>query len=263
MTTHLPFSPTLFDGKSVLVTGGGRGIGHAVAAAFAQTGARVLVHVGVEARGDVAELFPDLDVDARERMSLVAGDLIGEDGPARLIDTAADRLGGLDVLINNAGTMFGRVPAETMTAEHYARVSDLNARSVVLASTRAIPLLKASGEGAIVNTTSISATTGGSPGSSIYSAAKAFVSTYTRSLARELAPDKIRVNAVSPGTIMTDFHRRYSSEEKLAATAKAIPLQRLGTPQDCVGAYLFLSASALSGYITGQVLEVNGGQLMG
>ena len=96
-----------------------------------------------------------------------------------------------------------------------------------------------------------------------FSASKAFVSTWTRALARELAPDAIRVNAVSPGTIMTDFHRRYSSQEKLDKTAASIPLKRLGTAEDCAPAYVFLASSALSGYITGQILEINGGQFMG
>ena len=113
-----------------------------------------------------------------------------------------------------------------------------------------------------VSTVSISALTGGSAGSAIYSATKAFVSTYSKALARELAPAGIRVNCVSPGTIATDFHERYSSPEKLEATRKAIPLQRLGTPEDCAPAYLFLAAASLSGYITGQVIEINGGQLI-
>ena len=113
---------------------------------------------------------------------------------------------------------------------------------------------------AIVNTVSISASTGGSPGSSIYSATKAFVATYTRGLARELAPDGIRANAVSPGVIDTDFHQRYSSAEKLENTRRQIPLQRLGTAEDCAPAFLFLASAALSGYVTGQVLEINGGQ---
>ena len=125
-----------------------------------------------------------------------------------------------------------------------------------------IPLLRNSSNGSIINTVSISATTGGSPGSSIYSATKAFVTAYTKALARELAPDNIRANAVSPGTISTDFHKRYSTEEKLEVTKKAIPLQRLGEPEDCSSAYLFLASELLSGYITGQVLEINGGQLI-
>ena len=96
----------------------------------------------------------------------------------------------------------------------------------------------------------------------VYSATKAFVATYSKALARELAPEGIRVNCVSPGTITTDFHQRYSSPEKLEATRKTIPLGRLGTAEDCAPAYLFLASHVLSGYITGQVLEVNGGQLI-
>ncbi len=166
------------------------------------------------------------------------------------------------MLVNNAGTMLGRVPADEMSAAHYHKVSDLNARSVVLLTSLLLPLLRKSQAASIINVTSISATTGGSPGSSEYSASKAFVSTYTRSLARELAADGIRVNAISPGTIDTDFHQCYSSPEKLAAVAAAIPLKRLRTPQDCAPACLFLASNLLSGYITGQILEINGGQLM-
>jgi NAD(P)-dependent dehydrogenase (short-subunit alcohol dehydrogenase family) len=168
----------------------------------------------------------------------------------------------VDVLINNAGTMVGRFPAEMMTGEQYHQVVHLNQTAVVAVTSALIPSLKQAKGAAIVNTVSISALTGGSPGSSLYSASKAFVSTYSKALARELAPFGIRVNCVSPGTIDTDFHARYSSAEKLEATRKTIPLQRLGTPEDCAPAYLFLAAGSLSGYITGQVLEINGGQLI-
>ncbi|SMF18810.1 3-oxoacyl-[acyl-carrier protein] reductase/hypothetical protein [Tistlia consotensis] len=256
-----PFRSDLFAGRRVLVTGAGRGIGKAVAEAFLATGARVLAHTGLQPRG-LEEAFPGLAPETRQRLSLTACDLAAAEGAGTLLATLRETLGGLDVLVNNAGTMLGRVPAEAVDAAHYARVLDLNARSVVLLSAGALPLLRESPAAAIVNTVSISARTGGSPGSSLYSAAKAFVATHTRSLARELAPDGIRVNAVSPGTIMTDFHRRYSTPEKLAATAQSIPLKRLGTPEDCAGAYLFLAAPELSGYVTGQVVEVNGGQLM-
>ncbi|MEO1398779.1 MAG: SDR family oxidoreductase, partial [Pseudomonadota bacterium] len=125
-----------------------------------------------------------------------------------------------------------------------------------------IPHLKNAESASIINTVSISARTGGSAGSSIYSATKAFVSTYTKALARELAPHSIRANAISPGTVSTDFHKRYSTEEKLENTRLSIPLQRLGTPEDCAAAYVFFASEKLSGYVTGQVLEVNGGQLI-
>lgn len=259
------FRNDLFAGRRLLVTGAGSGIGQAVARAFLESGATVLAHTGRTPR-QPAEVFPGLPSQATSRLTLAACDLASEDGANRLLERVREALGGLDLLVNNAGTMLGRVAAEAATAEHYARVLDLNARSAVLLCAGAIPLLResaAAGRGpAIVNTVSISARTGGSPGSSLYSAAKAFVSTHTRALARELAPEGIRVNAVSPGTVMTDFHRRYSTPEKLKATAASIPMGRLGTPEDCVGAYLFLASPALSGYVTGQIIEVNGGQLM-
>ena len=125
-----------------------------------------------------------------------------------------------------------------------------------------LPVFSRRGGGCIINVSSISARTGGSPGSSIYSASKAFVATLTRSLAKELADRNIRVNAISPGTIDTAFHERFSSREKLEKTRAGIPLQRLGTPDDCVGSALFLAADSLSGYVTGQVIEINGGQLL-
>ena len=258
---ELPFRKDLFTDRRALVTGAGRGIGQAVAHALLACGAKVVAHCGIAERGP-EEVFPDLTAEQAARVAVTGIDLTAAESAAELIETAAGTLGGLDLLINNAGTMLGRKPAEDMTAAHYDAVTDLNARSVVLLSAAAIPLLRKSDTAAIVNTVSISARTGGSPGSSVYSAAKAFVATHTRALARELAGDGIRVNAVSPGTIMTDFHRRYSSPEKLEATAGAIPLQRLGRASDCVGTYLFLAAPELSGYVTGQVIEVNGGQLM-
>lgn len=257
------YRPDLFAGARVLVTGAGRGIGAAVARAFLATGAAVLAHAG-RTEEHLAAWAADLPEEARGRLSTVCADVATTAGVEAVVAATRARFGDrLDVLVNNAGTMLGRVPQGQVDADHYARVVDLNARSVVLLCATLEPLLAASGHGAIVNTVSISARTGGSPGSSLYSAAKAFVATHTRSLAKELAPRAIRVNAVSPGTIDTDFHQRYSSAEKLAATAQAIPLGRLGTVEDCAPAYLFLAAPALSGYITGQVLEVNGGQFMG
>ena len=247
-----------FRGKRVLVTGSSRGIGAAVAAAFAQLGARVAIHgrdaaaveaaaAGMAAAGMAAGVIP------------LAGDFADKAEVRRVVESAVDRLGGLDVLINNAGTMLGRVALGDIDDDFLQKQFDLNAASAVIASRTALPALIAS-KGAIVNTGSISGRTGGSAGSSLYSAAKAFQASLARSLATELAPHGIRVNAVSPGTIDTDFHQRYSPPDKLMQTAARIPLKRLGTAQDCVGAYLFLASGRLAGYITGQVIEVNGGQ---
>ncbi|CCM77575.1 SDR family NAD(P)-dependent oxidoreductase [Rhizobium mesoamericanum] len=254
------FHPKLFDNRNVVVTGGGRGIGLEVARQFLDCGARVLVHLGRSAKRDLPDFL--LTAEADRRAFLVAADFSTSGGTGQFAEKALATFDRIDVLINNAGTMVGRFAAGDLSDEQYQTIVRLNQTSVVEVTRALLPALRASQEAAIVNTVSISAVTGGSPGSAIYSASKAFVATYSKALARELAPDGIRVNCVSPGTIKTDFHQRYSSPEKLEQTRKAIPLQRLGTSEDCAPAYLFLSAPSLSGYITGQVLEINGGQLI-
>ncbi|MGO4437978.1 SDR family NAD(P)-dependent oxidoreductase [Rhizobium sp. RAF56] len=254
------FHPKLFDRRNVVVTGAGRGIGLEVARQFLDCGAHVLVHIGRGGERDLPDFL--LMAEGERRAFLVPADFTSEEGTAAFAATVGEVFDRVDVLVNNAGTMLGRFPAGELTDEQYDRVVQLNQTSVVEITRALLPMLKASGEAAIVNTVSISALTGGSPGSAIYSASKAFVATYSKALARELAPDGIRVNCVSPGTIATDFHERYSSKDKLEQTRKSIPLQRLGTAEDCAPTYLFLAAAPLSGYITGQVIEVNGGQLI-
>lgn len=245
-----PIDPGL-EGKRVLITGASRGIGAGAARLFAEAGAKLALHY----RRQPAEAAEIKDA------VLLQADFADRAAPAQVVEAATRALGGLDVLINNAGHMLGRTSLAEMDDAALDRVFDLNARSVVAASRAALPALRASG-GSIINVTSISARTGGSSGSALYSAAKAFVSTFTRALATELAADGIRVNAVSPGTIMTEFHEIYSTPEKLEGTRQRIPLQRLGSGDDCAGAFLFLASERLGGYVTGQVIEVNGGQLM-
>ena len=239
------------EGRSVLVTGANRGIGAAAARAFAAAGCRVAAHCHSDP-GEAAAI---------EGVAILRGDLADMAEVRRVVAEAEAALGGLDVLVNNAGHMLGRIPLAEMDDAAVDRVFDLNARSVVAACRAALPALVAS-QGCIVNVTSISARSGGSPGSGLYSSAKGFVSTFTRALATELAPQGIRVNAVSPGTITTRFHEVYSSPEKLEATRRRIPLQRLGTAEDCAGTFLYLASPRLAGYVTGQIIEVNGGQLM-
>ena len=254
------FHPKLFENRNVVVTGAGRGIGLEVARQFLDCGAHVLVHTGRGSGRDLPDFL--MEAEADRRAFLISGDFAAGNGTRDFVSAASERFDRIDVLVNNAGTMLGRFPAGELTDEQYERVVHLNQTAVMEVTRGLLPQLRAAGQAAIVNTVSISALTGGSPGSAIYSASKAFVATYSKALARELAPDGIRVNCVSPGTISTDFHERYSTTEKLEQTRRSIPLQRLGTPEDCAPAYLFLAAPTLSGYITGQVIEINGGQLI-
>lgn len=246
-------------GKAVLITGASTGIGAALARAFAAQGAKVAAHYNAS-RAE-AERLADEIANAGGKVHLVQADFSRSQDVRRAVEDAAAALGGLDGLINNAGGMVKRVRYEMATDDDYDAVMDLNARSVIVASKAAIPHLKKNG-GFIVNTTSIAARNGASNGAGLYGSAKAFVSNVTRGMAKELIPLGIRVNAVAPGVITTPFHERYSTPEQLAAMLNTVPQGRLGIAEDCVGAYLFLASATLSGYIIGQVIEVNGGQLM-
>lgn len=249
-----------FAGKKVLVTGGGSGIGAAVALAFGAAGAHVAVHYSRNREG--AQAVADQIVQLGGQAHVLGGDLLDRAVAGSLVGDAAQALGGLDILINNAGDMFGRRPLDAATDEDFDRVVQLNVHAAFAVCRAAAPLMRAAGGGTMINTTSIAARTGGGEGVGLYGAAKAFTSTMTRVFAREMAPHGIRVNAVAPGVILTDFHVRNSSPEQLEGARKSIPMGRTGTSDDCVGAYLFLADELLAGYITGQVIEVNGGQLM-
>lgn len=249
------------SGKIVLVSGGGSGIGAAIAEAFGCHGAKVGMHYHHSDSQTVSACATRICAAGGEAFPLQA-DLGSSLAVKKMIDQTIEHFGRLDILVNNAGSMVGRKRLEAVDDDFIDQVFNLNARSVVTACRAVLPGFTAQGGGSIINVSSISARTGGSPGSSIYSASKAFVSTLTRSLARELADQNIRVNAISPGTIDTAFHEQFSNRDKLEKTRGSIPLQRLGTAQDCVGTALYLAADSLSGYVTGQVIEVNGGQLM-
>ena len=246
-------------GKAVLVTGSSTGIGAAVARALARQGAAVAVHYN-ESREAAEGVAAAVEL-AGGKAVLVRGDMAAEGVSEKVVAEAAAALGRLDGLINNAGGMLGRIPIGEITDAHYGRVMDLNARSVLAATRAAIPHLTKT-RGFIINTSSIAARHGGGPGSTLYAAAKGFVSTITHGHAKELIGLGIRVNAVSPGVIMTPFHERYSSPDQLEQQRKSIPMGFVGTADHCVGAYLFLASETLSGFITGQIIEVNGGQLM-
>ncbi|GAA0898497.1 SDR family oxidoreductase [Pseudonocardia zijingensis] len=248
-----------FTGKVALVTGAGSGIGAAVAEGFGRRGAHVVVHYGHNREG--AEKVASAVQEAGGAASVVSADLSSPAGATRLVDEVVAAHGRLDVLVNNAGDLLGRTPIAEMTDGQFARVMDLNTTSVFAACRQAVPVMQRQGAGAIVNVTSVAARTGGAGGSVAYATAKGAVSTFTRGLAKEVARDGIRVNAIAPGIIVTPFHERNTSGEQMAAMVAGIPMGRSGTPEECVGTVLFLADDGMSGYVTGQVIEINGGQL--
>jgi 3-oxoacyl-[acyl-carrier protein] reductase len=246
-------------GRAVLITGASTGIGAALARAFAAQSARVAIHYN--SSREAAEALVAEIAEAGGEAFALKGDIAKAANVAKVVEEAAAKLGGLDGLINNAGNTFERRTYADMTEEFYDSVMDLNARSVVFACRAAIPHLKQNG-GFIINTSSLAARNGASGGMGLYGSSKAFVSNLTRGLAKELIPFGIRVNAVAPGFIQTRIHDLYSTDTHRQAALATIPQGRAGTPEDCVGAYLFLASESLSGYIVGQTIEVNGGQLM-
>ena len=247
-------------GKAVLITGASTGIGAALAHAFAAQGARVGLHYN--ASEDAAKAVAYEISAAGGEAVLIRADVSTGAGARSAVEQAVAAFGGLDGLVNNAGGMVRRIAYADVSEQDYDEIMDLNARSVIVASQAAVAPMKAAGGGFIINTTSVAARNGASGGAGLYGSSKAFVHNVTRGMAKELIPFGIRVNAVAPGVITTPFHERYSTEAQLTAQLATIPAGRLGVAEDCVGAYLFLACASLSGYIIGQVIEVNGGQLM-
>ena len=246
--------------KAVLVTGASSGIGAAVARGFGACGARVAVHYR-GSRNEADAVARDIEAQGGQAF-VVQADVTDSAAVDRMVAAVHERFGRIDVLVNNAGGFVKRSPIVDADDDYIDAVFRLNARSVVAVSRRVIPLMSAAGGGVIINVTTQAARTGGGPGAGLYAACKGFVSTITRTMAKELVKDKIRVNAVAPGVIETPFHDGHSSPEVLKNFANAIPMGRLGTAQECVGAFLFLASENAGSYVTGQVIEVNGGQVM-
>jgi 3-oxoacyl-[acyl-carrier protein] reductase len=247
-------------GKVVLVTGGSTGIGAEVAKEFAANGAKVMVHYNASEAD--AKAVVDAITAKGGVAQMVKGDVIDRSQPKKIVDATVKAFGRIDVLINNAGGMLGRKPLAELTDEQYDKVMDLNAWSVMAFTREVAPIMRQQGGGNIINTTSIAARNGGGGGAVLYAASKGFVSTWTRGMSKELWADKIRVNAVAPGVITTPFHERYSNAQQMEAMRATVPMGYLAEAHECVGAFLFLASDKLSGYMIGQVMEVNGGQLM-
>ena len=244
----------LLQNEIAVITGAAseRGIGRAIAALFVQQGAKVAVF-DIDG-GKVEELAQSLGQDHRGyRCNVCKNEEI-----VKSIENVFGEMGPPSILVNNAGITQPKRIAE-ISEDDYEAVLDVNLRGTFLCSKAVIPFMKKSGKGSIISMSSVSAKRGGGLfGGPHYSAAKAGIQGLTRAMARELAPDGIRVNAVAPGLIDTDISKGKLTPELKAQIVDTIPMKRIGTPLDVARACLFF-ASELSGYVTGEVMDVNGG----
>jgi len=251
----------LLDGKVAIITGAATGIGRASAVAFAQAGARLVV---TDVRED--ELTRTVEVVRGVGGEVVAltADLGRPDAGADLVDTALSRWGRLNVLFNNAGvgTMVVGGTVETIDLDHWDLAQDVNVRAMYLVSRAAVPAMRGAGGGSIVNTSSVSAFRGsvGRP-SHAYAASKGAVLALTRAMAASYGRDRIRVNAICPGTIRTRLTADFIARaERDAAEGRGIPLGRVGEPEDIAQCALFLASDDAS-WISGAAIVVDGGAL--
>jgi 3-oxoacyl-[acyl-carrier protein] reductase len=244
--------------RTVVVTGGGSGIGAAVARGFGAVGAQVVVHFH-GSRDGAEEVGRDIEA-AGGRALVRQGDLTDRTAGDELFAAITREVGHVDVLVNNVGGLVERSPVAETNDELYDAYMEINFGSMFRACRAVVPVMNAGG--AIINISSIAARNGGGAGSSLYCAGKGAVSSFTRALAKELAPQRIRVNAISPGIIETKFHE-VTPPDAFAAMVSAIPLGRAGQPDEIVGPSLFLASEGMSSFVTGHVLEVNGGHVMG
>jgi 3-oxoacyl-[acyl-carrier protein] reductase len=246
-------------GKVALVTGASSGIGAATAAVLADLGACVAISYHHNEEG--AERVCRIIQAAGGKPIAIRADVRRAEEITSLVKQAADELGPIDILVNNAGSLIERQTILEMTAERWDEVMNLNLKSAMLCSQAVAASMIERKTGAIINVVSIAGRTGGGPGAGAYSVAKGGLITFTKSLAKDLAPHGVRVNAISPGVIDTPFHEVFSTPEMIRNFVGTIPLGRVGTPDECAKVIAFLASDA-AGYVVGETIEVNGGQLM-
>lgn len=242
------------EGKTAIVTGGGRDIGRACALRLAQEGANVAINYHSSSDG-ADSAVKEIESMGRKAFAM-QGDLTDPAQVEALVNRTASELGGLHILVNNAGGLIARKRIEEMDLAHWQAVMDLNLTSTFLLVKASLAHLKS---GTIVNLASQAGRDGGGPGAVAYATSKGAVMTMTRGLAKELGPD-IRVNAICPGMIDTDFHNVFTKPEVRKMVAGNTPVKREGVPMDVANLVAYL-ASDQSAFLTGTNVDINGGML--
>jgi 3-oxoacyl-[acyl-carrier protein] reductase len=246
------------EGRTALITGAGVGIGRAIAETLANAGAFVGLHCHHSLDGATAALAA---ISAHGGNGIVLpADLSDATQAAELVDRFVEAAGRLDILVNNAGSPIERLRIEDCPLELWRRVLDTNLTSAFLVIQRAIPHLRQSGHGAIVNNLSLSVQTGGANGAGPYAIAKGGLQVLTRTLARELAPE-VRTNAIMPGVIETRHHEVFSTPERMEQYRRETPLGRNGLAEEVAAAVLFLVSDAAR-FVNGALLDINGGRFL-
>ena len=244
-------------GKRAFVTGASQGIGATIAEGLVDAGADVCLHY-FQSDATPRQLVEKAK-SLGQRGLVLQADLRKEAEAKEVVRQASEFLGGLDVLINNAGSLVGRRKLEEIDIEFYEEVMRINLTTMMFVTRAAAPLLAAAGASSIVNVASLAGRKGGHGGSLVYSSAKGAVITWTRALAAELGPKGVRVNCVAPGLILgTRFHDTHTTKESADETVRGIPLGRGGTSEDIGRAVVYL-ASEYDGFISGATLDINGG----
>jgi NAD(P)-dependent dehydrogenase (short-subunit alcohol dehydrogenase family) len=244
-------------GQTALVTGASGGIGAATAIALAERGASVLLHYNSNAES--ARAVKDAVTKYGVECEFIEADLSRDAGLQSLIASVQSRK--IDTLINNAGSLIQRARVAEMTLDLWNQVLMLNLTSSMFLAKAVLRGMAERGHGTIVNLSSVAALNGGGLGAIAYASSKAAVSTMTKGVSKEFAPLGVRVNAVSPGTIDTGFHRAFSTSQMLETVRAATPAGRIGTSEEVADTILFLCSHGAR-FIHGQVIEVNGGFLM-
>lgn len=245
-------------GRCALVTGGGVGIGRAIVEQLAAAGA----YVGIHCNRSVDEANQTLEVVRSHGGDgeVLQADLADYKQAGDLVNRLVGSAGRLDILVNNAGSPVQRVSIEECPLDVWRSILDVNLTSAFIVTQQAIPHLRKSGNGSIINNLTLSIQTGGSGGAGPYAAAKGALQVMTRTLAKELAP-QVRTNAIMPGVIDTRHHEVYSNPEKMKAYAEQTPLGRNGEAHEVASAVRFL-ASDESRFINGALIDINGGRFL-